>query len=66
MAELGPRWTGSMKGTSTERPPGEMPLPASAAVVLAEASRLSFLVGGAVLSWKIRPRALASRAVTWR
>ena len=44
MVELGPRCTGSMKGTSTERPLG--------ALSLAEAWRLGgFLVGGAVLSW---------------
>ena len=46
MVELGPRCTGSMKGTSTERPPG--------ALSLAEAWRLGgFLAGGAVLSWKL-------------
>ena len=46
VVELGPRCTGSMKGTSTERPPG--------ALSLAEAWRLGgFLAGGAVLSWKL-------------
>ena len=52
VVELGPRCTGSMKGTSTERPPG--------ALSLAEAWRLGgFLLGGAVLSWKLlRPCAL--------
>ena len=52
MVELGPRCTGSMKGTSTERPLG--------ALSLAEAWRLGgFLAGGAVLSWKLlRPCAL--------
>ena len=36
-----------------------------AAVALAEGSRLSFLVGGAVAPAKSMPRALASSAVTW-